>query len=75
MNRQPIHAARGPTLTCRGRVQEAALRMLMNNLDLEVAEPPKISWCTAAPVHATRSWEAYDDLVAYLRRLENEAGS
>ena len=45
----PIKAPRGTELSCKGWHQEAAMRMLMNNLDEEVAERPQIWWSTAAP--------------------------
>ena len=46
---RPVRAPRGTALSCRGWPQEAAMRMLMNNLDPEVAEHPTSSSCTAAP--------------------------
>ncbi len=72
MTRPPIHAATGTTLTCHGWVQEAALRMLMNNLDPEVAERPQDLVVYGGTGRAARSWEAYDDIVACLRQLKND---
>src|SRR5437667_3737929 len=69
---QPIHAPRGSTLSCRGWGQEAALRMLMNNLDPEVAENPDQLVVYGGSGKAARSWEAFDAIVRELRRLEND---
>ena len=65
-----VTAPRGSTLSCRGWQQEAALRMLMNNLDPEVAERPDDLVVYGGTGRAARSWEAYDAIVATLRRLE-----
>jgi urocanate hydratase len=59
-------------LTCRGWGQEAALRMLMNNLDPEVAENPDELVVYGGTGRAARSWEAFDAIVRELRRLEND---
>jgi len=67
-----IHAPTGPELTCKGWVQEAALRMLMNNLDPVVAENPKELIVYGGIGRAARNWECYDAIVATLRRLEND---
>jgi urocanate hydratase len=67
-----IRAARGTELSCKGWVQEAALRMLMNNLDPEVAEDPDQLVVYGGSGRAARSWEAFDEIVASLRRLEND---
>src|SRR5881392_1311975 len=67
---QPIHAPRGATLPCRGWGQEAALRMLMNNLDPDVAERWEDLVVYGGSGKAARSWEAYHAIVATLRRLE-----
>src|SRR6476469_769063 len=66
-----IRAARGGELTCKGWVQEAALRMLMNNLDPEVAERPADLVVYGGTGKAARSWEAFDVIVRELRALEN----
>src|SRR5258705_10953961 len=67
-----VRAPRGPELTCRGWAQEAALRMLMNNLDPEVAEDPDHLVVYGGSGKAARSWEAFDQIVATLRKLEND---
>src|SRR3989442_5474863 len=69
---RPVRAARGPELTCRGWQQEAALRMLMNNLDPEVAENPDQLVVYGGSGKAARSWEAFDAIVRELRRLAND---
>ncbi|MEM7621670.1 MAG: urocanate hydratase [Planctomycetota bacterium] len=65
-----VRADRGATLTCKTWQAEAALRMLMNNLDAEVAEDPARLIVYGGRGKAARSWEAYDAIVAALRRLE-----
>ncbi|MEA2439796.1 MAG: urocanate hydratase [Thermoleophilaceae bacterium] len=67
-----VRAARGSELSCRGWQQEAALRMLMNNLDPEVAERPEDLVVYGGTGRAARSWEAYDAIVRSLRRLEDD---
>jgi urocanate hydratase len=67
-----VRAPRGPERTCKGWVQEAALRMLMNNLDPEVAEDPDRLVVYGGSGRAARSWQAFDALVAALRKLEND---
>ena len=67
-----VRAPRGPERTCRGWIQEAALRMLMNNLDPEVAEDPDHLVVYGGSGRAARSWEAFDGIVAALRKLEND---
>ncbi|MCI0410459.1 MAG: urocanate hydratase, partial [Acidobacteria bacterium] len=67
-----IRAPRGNTLSCRGWVQEAALRMLMNNLDPEVAERPADLVVYGGTGKAARNWESYDRIVETLRRLESD---
>ena len=59
-------------LRCRGWEQEAALRLLMNNLDPEVAERPEDLVVYGGSGHAARSWAAFDALVRELRRLEGD---
>ena len=68
----PIHAPRGNQITCKGWQQEAAMRMLMNNLDEEVAERPKDLVVYGGTGRAARSWEAYHAIVASLKNLEND---
>ncbi|MGB5544373.1 MAG: urocanate hydratase, partial [Gammaproteobacteria bacterium] len=67
-----IHAPTGSTLQCKGWVQEAALRMLMNNLDPAVAEHPEQLVVYGGIGRAARNWECYDAIVETLRRLEND---
>jgi urocanate hydratase len=67
-----VRAPRGTTRTCRGWIQEAALRMLMNNLDPEVAERPEDLVVYGGTGKAARSWEAYERIVESLRALEND---
>jgi urocanate hydratase len=67
-----IRAPRGTELTCKGWPQEAALRMLMNNLDPEVAERPEDLVVYGGTGRAARSWEAFDAIVATLRELEGD---
>lgn len=67
-----IRAPRGTKLSCRGWQQEAALRMLMNNLDPEVAEKPEELIVYGGIGKAARNWECYDAIVDTLKRLEND---
>ncbi|MGH8821393.1 MAG: urocanate hydratase [Rhodoferax sp.] len=67
-----LHASIGPTLVCKGWVQEAALRMLHNNLDPAVAENPKELVVYGGIGRAARNWECFDAIVATLKRLEND---
>jgi urocanate hydratase len=67
-----VRAPRGPERTCKGWIQEAALRMLMNNLDPEVAEDPDRLVVYGGAGKAARTWEAFDTIVATLRKLEND---
>src|SRR3954463_8234370 len=67
-----IRAPRGLELSCRGWHQEAALRMLMNNLDPDVAERPEDLVVYGGTGKAARTWEAYDAIVRTLRRLEGD---
>src|SRR5512133_3663168 len=67
-----VRAPRGSEISCKGWQQEAALRMLMNNLDPEVAERPDDLVVYGGTGRAARSWEAFDAIVAALRRLEND---
>ncbi|MFC4784502.1 urocanate hydratase [Nocardioides sp. MAHUQ-72] len=70
--RLPIHAATGTDLTAKSWQTEAPLRMLMNNLDPEVAERPEDLVVYGGTGRAARSWEAYDALVRTLRTLEDD---
>jgi len=67
-----IRAPRGLELSCKGWHQEAALRMLMNNLDREVAEDPDRLVVYGGTGRAARSWEAFEAIVRSLRELEND---
>ena len=67
-----IRAPRGGQMTCKGWHQEAAMRMLMNNLDPEVAENPDQLVVYGGTGRAARSWEAYDAIVRSLGELEND---
>lgn len=69
---RPVKAPRGTTLRCRGWEQEAALRMLMNNLDAEVAERPDDLVVYGGTGRAARSWEAFDAIVRTLETLGDE---
>ena len=69
---RPVRAPRGTQLSCKGWQQEAALRMLMNNLDPEVAERPDDLVVYGGSGRAARSWEAFDAIVAALRALEGD---
>ena len=68
----PIKAARGPVLSCKGWAQEAALRMLMNNLDEEVGERPRDLVVYGGTGRAARNWDCYDAIVRSLKALEND---
>src|SRR5438270_5119131 len=67
-----IRAPRGTSLSCKGWPQEAALRMLMNNLDPDVAERPDDLVVYGGTGKAARSWEAFDAIVRTLRDLEDD---
>src|SRR5881296_3630517 len=67
-----IHAPRGRERTCKGWHQEAAMRMLMNNLDPDVAENPDQLIVYGGTGRAARSWDAFEAIVRSLRELEND---
>src|SRR2546430_17119555 len=67
-----VRAPRGPERSCKGWIQEAALRMLMNNLDPEVGEDPDRLVVYGGSGKAARSWEDFDRIVASLRKLAND---
>jgi len=69
---KPIRAPRGTSISCKGWHQEAAMRMLMNNLDEEVAENPRKLIVYGGSGRAARSWEAFHEIVRALRNLEND---
>ena len=66
---QPVRAPRGSALSCKGWQQEAALRMLMNNLDPDVAEKPEDLIVYGGRGKAARNWNCYHAIVASLRSL------
>jgi urocanate hydratase len=70
--RRIIHAPRGSERSCKGWHQEGAMRMLMNNLDPDVAEDPDRLVVYGGTGRAARSWEAFDAIVRSLRELEND---
>jgi urocanate hydratase len=69
---RPVRAPRGTTISCKGWQQEAALRMLMNNLDPEVAEAPDELIVYGGAGKAARDWASFDAIVATLRRLRDD---
>jgi urocanate hydratase len=70
--KRTITAPRGTALSCKGWVQEAALRMLMNNLDPDVAEKPDELIVYGGTGKAARNWECFDAIVRTLRGLESD---
>src|ERR1700694_664926 len=71
-SKRVIRAPRGSEKSCKGWHQEGALRMLMNNLDPDVAENPDKLIVYGGTGQAARSWEAFDAIVRSLRALEND---
>jgi urocanate hydratase len=69
---QPLRAPRGNTISCKGWQQEAAMRMLMNNLDPEVAEKPEDLIVYGGRGKAARNWKCFHAIVAALKSLEND---
>ncbi|MGB0035429.1 MAG: urocanate hydratase [Candidatus Acidiferrales bacterium] len=69
---QPVRAPRGTAITCKGWQQEAAMRMLMNNLDPEVAEKPEELIVYGGRGKAARNWNCFHAIVRSLRALEND---
>jgi urocanate hydratase len=67
-----IRAARGTTISAKGWIQEAAVRMLMNNLDPEVAERPQELIVYGGTGKAARNWKCFDSIVSALNGLEND---
>src|SRR6202023_3907972 len=67
-----IRAPRGTTLSCKGWHQEAAMRMLMNNLDEDVAERPQDLSVYGGTGKAARNWDCYHAIVHSLKNLEND---
>src|SRR6184192_4142993 len=69
---EPVRAPRGAAISCKGWPQEAALRMLMNNLDPDVAERWEDLVVYGGSGKAARSWEDFERIVATLRKLDND---
>jgi urocanate hydratase len=72
MMKRDIKAPRGTKISCKGWQQEAAMRMLMNNLDSEVAELPEQLIVYGGTGKAARNWDCYDKIVESLKELEND---
>jgi urocanate hydratase len=72
LHKRTVKAPRGTERSCKGWIQEAALRMLMNNLDEEVAEKPQELIVYGGTGKAARNWECFDAIVKSLRELEND---
>jgi urocanate hydratase len=71
-NARSIRAPRGPELNAKSWLTEAPMRMLMNNLDPEVAEKPEELVVYGGIGRAARDWESFDRIVAALKRLESD---
>src|SRR5438045_7992408 len=71
-SREPIHAPRGTQRSCKSWATEGAMRMLMNNLDPEVAEHPDQLIVYGGSGRAARSWDAYATIISTLRGLEED---
>src|SRR2546430_7185301 len=69
---ETIRAPRGGQLSCKGWPQEAALRMLMNNLDPDVAENPADLVVYGGSGKAARNWESFEAIVRTLRELKSD---
>src|SRR5262249_9717080 len=72
LSKGPFRAPRGTQISCKGWQQEAALRMLMNNLDPEVAERPEDLVVYGGTGKAARNWESFHAIVKSLRELAND---
>ncbi|MEW6686150.1 MAG: urocanate hydratase [Candidatus Edwardsbacteria bacterium] len=72
MQKRNIKASRGTKISCKGWAQEAAMRMLMNNLDAEVAEKPEELIIYGGSGKAARNWDCYKAIVGALKKLEND---
>src|SRR5690349_23492946 len=70
--RGPIRAPRGQSISCKGWQQEAALRMLMNNLDPDVAERPQDLVVYGGNGKAARNWDCFDAMVNSLKELNSD---
>ncbi len=69
---ESIKAPKGSQITCKGWIQEAAMRMLMNNLDAEVAENPQELIVYGGRGKAARNWAAYEQIIKSLQKLKND---
>jgi urocanate hydratase len=69
VGKKEIRAPRGNTLSCKGWIQEAAMRMLMNNLDPDVAENPDDLIVYGGSGKAARNWECYEAIISSLKIL------
>src|SRR5438105_1725867 len=69
---RPVRAPRGTTISCKGWHQEAAMRMLMNNLDPEVAERPDDLVVYGGTGKAARNWESFEAIVRELKRIGDD---
>jgi urocanate hydratase len=67
-----VHAPQGPSMVCKGWLQEAAYRMIQNNLDPEVAEKPEDLIVYGGIGKAARNWESFDKILSALKTLEND---
>ena len=67
-----VKAPRGTAITCKGWLQEAAMRMLMNNVDPEIAEKPEELIVYGGSGKAARNWECFDAIIRSLQKLEND---
>jgi len=67
-----MKAPHGNELSCKGWIQEAAMRMLMNNLDPEVAENPDELIVYGGKGKAARNWESFNAIIDSLKKLEND---
>src|SRR5207248_9290315 len=72
LSKGPFRAARGTEISCKGWQQEVALRMLMTNLDPEVAERPEDLVVYGGTGKAARDWGSFDAIVSSLRQLESD---
>ncbi len=72
MSKRNIKAPTGTQISCKSWLSEAAMRMLMNNLDPDVAERPDDLVVYGGGGKAARNWECYDKIVETLKKLEND---
>ncbi len=72
MKSRTIRAPRGTNISCKGWIQEAAMRMLMNNLDPDVAERPQELIVYGGTGKAARNWKCFDSIIDALKNLEND---